>query len=95
MGGEKAFLAVCVADGGVAACAKDTQCCSCCFHGIANRVDSKHGLLVRRGKANGNGMAPINHLEMLTDQLPETGAAMKDLFERISRFVGEGTLAQK
>ncbi len=33
---------------------------------------------------------PINHLDMPREQLPETGAAMKDLFDRISRFIGDG-----
>lgn len=33
---------------------------------------------------------PINHLDMPRGQLPETGQAMKDLFDRISRFIGEG-----
>ncbi len=32
---------------------------------------------------------PINHLDMPTEELPETGAAMKDLFDRISRYIGE------
>lgn len=34
---------------------------------------------------------PINHLDMPREDLPETGAAMKDLFDRISRYIGEGT----
>lgn len=34
---------------------------------------------------------PINHLDMPREQLPETGAEMKALFDRISRFIGEGT----
>lgn len=33
---------------------------------------------------------PINHLDMPREQLPETGQAMKDLFDRVSRFIGEG-----
>lgn len=34
---------------------------------------------------------PINHLDVPREDLPETGAAMKDLFDRISRYIGEGT----
>ncbi|MBO6504546.1 MAG: hypothetical protein JJ850_04080 [Kordiimonadaceae bacterium] len=34
---------------------------------------------------------PINHLDLPREDLPETGAAMKDLFDRISRYIGEGT----
>ncbi len=34
---------------------------------------------------------PINHLDVPREELPETGAAMKDLFDRISRYIGEGT----
>lgn len=33
---------------------------------------------------------PINHLDMPTEELPETGQAMKALFDRISRYIGEG-----
>ncbi len=33
---------------------------------------------------------PINHLDVPREQLPETGQAMKALFDRISRFIGEG-----
>ena len=32
---------------------------------------------------------PINHLDMPDDQLPATGAAMKKLFDRISRYMGK------
>lgn len=32
---------------------------------------------------------PINHLDMPREDLPETGVAMKDLFDRISRFIGD------
>lgn len=35
---------------------------------------------------------PINHLDMPADKLPETGKAMKDLFDRISRFIGEDSI---
>lgn len=31
---------------------------------------------------------PINHLDVPREDLPETGAAMKDLFDRISRYIG-------
>ncbi len=34
---------------------------------------------------------PINHLDMPREDLPETGQEMKALFDRISRFIGEGT----
>lgn len=33
---------------------------------------------------------PINHLDMPNNELPETGVAMKELFDRISRYIGEG-----
>lgn len=32
---------------------------------------------------------PINHLDMPTEELPETGVEMKELFDRISRYIGE------
>ena len=32
---------------------------------------------------------PINHLDMPDDQLPATGMAMKNLFDRISRYMGK------
>lgn len=30
---------------------------------------------------------PINHLDMPTEELPETGVEMKELFDRISRYI--------
>lgn len=34
---------------------------------------------------------PVNHLDVRRAELPETGAEIKALFDRISRFIGDST----
>ena len=36
---------------------------------------------------------PINHLDMVTDQLPQTGEEMKELFDQISRYLNQGSMS--
>ena len=36
---------------------------------------------------------PINHLDMATDQLPQTGEEMKELFDQISRYLNQGSMS--
>ena len=37
---------------------------------------------------------PINHLDIPTDDLPQTGEEMKDLFDEISRYLNQGSMSE-
>ncbi len=37
---------------------------------------------------------PINHLDIPTDDLPQTGEEMKDLFDQISRYLNQGSMSE-
>ena len=37
---------------------------------------------------------PLNHLDMPSDQLPQTGEEMKELFDQISRYLNQGSMSE-